>query len=192
MNWSYLNIQTFLIAIIAALDAQTLLVLCFWPPFEYTHFMSLNICIIPIIPLSSPASLVMVGSWLTQMCCVDCFALELASWIDFKFFFQSYLIVNTWLQSNRTLRTKSRRLLTRDAQIDTTGILILLCALLEWGLSVTSATCVSHVWRAPMAPTAKQEAALPGLEVLLIPWVSAQGLPNCYCEKAVVCERLNI
>lgn len=62
MNWSYLNIQTFLIAIIAALDAQTLLVLFFWPPFEYTHFMSLNICIIPIIPLSSPASLVMVGS----------------------------------------------------------------------------------------------------------------------------------
>lgn len=66
------------------------------------------------------------------LCRLLCFGTRFLNW--FQIFFQFYLIVNMWLQLNRTLRTKSRRLLTRDAQTDTTGILISLCALLEWGL----------------------------------------------------------
>lgn len=104
------------------------------------------------------------------LCRMLCFGTHFLNW--FNFFSIPFNCKHTGLQSSRTPGTKSK---TRDTQTGTTGILISLCGLLECGPLVTSATCVSQVRRAPMANTAKQDAALPGLEVLLIPWSLSTG-----------------
>lgn len=155
--------------------------------------MSFNVCIIPIIALSSPTLLVMVGSWITHICCVECCALELTSWID-VFFFQSHLIANTrdcsraehWGQNQRGLWHVTLRLALPGSWLHYVA---------SWSADIQLP--VQHVW---VRCEERQWPLLPNRKQLYQVWrsywslgVSAQGIPSyCYYDKAIVCERLSI
>lgn len=87
----------------------------------------------------------------------------------------------------QSTQDKIKEVLTRAAQTDSTGVLISRCGLLEWGLSVTSATCVCQARVRANGPYCQTGSSSTRSGALIDPMESQHKE-----YQTVVCQGLNI